>query len=66
MATKLIGGTDGMHVKPDRSPFKEPGGKATSKFASSEAAHAHASGRKGPIIEGIQRRKKPLNGSGAV
>lgn len=66
MATKTIGGTDGMHMAGNKSPFSGGGGKASFKTARSTAAHSSAGGPKFVAANSAMKGKKPLNGKGTA
>lgn len=64
--TKSIGGTDGMHVKPDRHPFASSWGNHTGVGKGRTVGVSPAPGGEGNKISANaeMRKKRPLNGPG--
>ena len=68
MATKLIGGTNGMHLMPERHPFQDGSGKNIKpKLAHMKGITPPPGGDGDKISANAQMKKKrPLDGPGDV
>lgn len=67
MATKLIGGTDGMHIKPDSHPFQGNGRTPKPKTARTTGVGEKPGGEGSMQSANAEMRKKrPLNGPGTA
>ena len=69
MATKTIGGTDGMHTKPDRHPFSSGPFRGTSKFCKTVGVGPNPGGASSANMSSANasmKTKRALNGPGKV
>lgn len=67
MATKLIGGTDGMH-RPGTGPFPTTHAPMRGKSGKSMACHPNPGGsvKAGSSANSSMKTKRPLNGPGTA
>ena len=68
MATKTIGGTDGMHLKPDSHPFRGGGGRSLTPKTAHMTGIGQKPGGEGDKISAnaSMKKKRPLNGPGTA